>query len=61
MKNFVKVMDPFGSGIQYIKTKFPMITEARRNGGIYVGLQIRYLIKDPDCERNLNKCVAVTW
>ena len=37
MKNFVEVMDPFGSGFQYIKNKFSMITEVNRKSEIFAG------------------------
>ena len=38
-----------------------MITETKRNGGIFVGPQIRQLMKDSDFERSLNKCEAAAW
>jgi hypothetical protein len=46
MKNFVKAMDKNGAGFMYSKHKFLRLSDARIKEGIFVGPQIRELIKD---------------
>ncbi|GBN35656.1 hypothetical protein AVEN_190971-1 [Araneus ventricosus] len=55
MKNFVKAMDCGGSGFQYLRLKFPKVSEAKIKEGIFVGPQIRQLMKDPMFESKLTK------
>ncbi|GBN94133.1 hypothetical protein AVEN_56084-1 [Araneus ventricosus] len=47
MKNFVEAMDCGGSGLQYLRLKLPKVSEAKIKEGIFVGPQIRQLMKDP--------------
>ena len=46
MKNFVKGMDKMGAAFNYIHGKFPKLSEAKIKEGIYVGPQIRELLRD---------------
>ncbi|GBM75228.1 hypothetical protein AVEN_73992-1 [Araneus ventricosus] len=55
MKNFVKAMDCGGSGFQYLRLKFPKVSEAKIKEGIFVGPQFRQLMKDPVFESKLTK------
>jgi hypothetical protein len=50
MKNFVKVMDHDCQGFLYLQRKFPRISNAKIKEGIFVGPQIRELMKDQDFE-----------
>ncbi|GBM64754.1 hypothetical protein AVEN_263281-1 [Araneus ventricosus] len=61
MKNFVKAMDCGGSGFQYLRLKFPKVSEAKIKEGIFVGLQVRQLMKDPVFESKLTKKEAAAW
>ncbi|GBN78957.1 hypothetical protein AVEN_85549-1 [Araneus ventricosus] len=61
MKNFVKAMDCGGSGFQYLRLKFPKVSEAKIKEGIFVGPQIRQLMKDPVFESKLTKKEAAAW
>ena len=61
MKDFVKPMDPLGSGIQNINCKFLVIIKAKRKNGIFVGQQKRQLMRDPYFERSLNECETAAW
>ncbi|GBM35344.1 hypothetical protein AVEN_90666-1 [Araneus ventricosus] len=61
MKNFLKAMDCGGSGVQYLRLKFPKVSEAKIKEGIFVGPQIRQLIKDPAFESKLTKKEAAAW
>ena len=50
IKNFVQAMVKYnkeGEGFQYIKSKFPKISDAKIKEGVFIGPQIRELIKDP--------------
>ena len=46
MKNFVKALNADGEGFGYLKQEFPKITEAKLKEGIFVGPQIRKMMKD---------------
>ncbi|GBL92037.1 General transcription factor II-I repeat domain-containing protein 2A [Araneus ventricosus] len=60
MKNFVKAMDCGGSGFQYLRLKFPKVSEKNKEG-IFVGPQFRQLMKDPVLESKLTKKEAAAW
>ncbi|GBO43732.1 hypothetical protein AVEN_79381-1 [Araneus ventricosus] len=55
MKNFVKAMDCGGNGFQYLRLKFPKVSETKIKEGIFVGPQFRQLMKDPVFESKLTK------
>ncbi|GBN67158.1 hypothetical protein AVEN_210986-1 [Araneus ventricosus] len=57
MKNFVKAMDCGGSGFQYLRLKFPKVSETKIKEGIFVGPQFRQLMK----ESKLTKKESVAW
>ncbi|GBN96066.1 hypothetical protein AVEN_269402-1 [Araneus ventricosus] len=61
MKNFVKAMDCGGSGFQYLRLKFPKVSETKIKEGIFVGPQFRQLMKDPVFESKLTKKEAAAW
>jgi hypothetical protein len=44
MKNFVKGMDKTGRGFQYVRNKFPNVTDAKIKEGIFIETQIKELI-----------------
>ena len=46
VKNFVKGMDKIGRGFQYVRSKFPNVSDAKIKEGIFVGPQIRELLQD---------------
>ncbi|GBO15939.1 hypothetical protein AVEN_117606-1 [Araneus ventricosus] len=55
MKNFVKAMDCRGSGFQYLRLKFPKVSEAKITEGVFVGPQFRQLMKNPVFGSKLTK------
>jgi hypothetical protein len=61
MKNFVKAMDRDGQGFLYLRRKFPRISDAKIKEGIFIGPQIRELMKDQDFERSLNESEKAAW
>ncbi|GBM47771.1 hypothetical protein AVEN_260061-1 [Araneus ventricosus] len=54
-------MDCAGSGFQYLRLKFPKVSETKIKEGIFVGPQFRQLMKDPVPESKLTKKEAVAW
>jgi hypothetical protein len=46
MKNFVKAIDHNGQGFLYLQRKFPRNSDAKIKEGIFIGPQIRELMKD---------------
>ena len=46
MKNFVKAMNQEEAAFTYLREKFPRLSEAKLKEGIFIGSQIRDLIKD---------------
>lgn len=61
MKNFVKAMEREGSGFQFLKSKFPKISDAKIKEGIFVGPDIRKLMNDIQFEDSLNDCEVAAW
>jgi hypothetical protein len=61
MKNYVKVVDKNGAGFVYLKRKFAMLSDAKIIEGIFVGPQIRELIKDEQFEEQLNEIGNAAW
>jgi hypothetical protein len=61
MKNFVKTTDRNGDGFQYLKLKFPNLSDAKIKEGIFVGQQIRELLKDEHFESVLNSLKLEAW
>ena len=46
MKNFVKAMNQEEAAFTHLREKFPRLSEAKLKEGIFIGPQIRDLIKD---------------
>ncbi|MGR0202203.1 hypothetical protein, partial [Klebsiella pneumoniae] len=61
MKNFVKALDKSGPGFLYLKAAFPRISDAKIKEGIFVGPQIRELMKHQDFEECLNGAEKSAW
>ena len=55
MKNFVKGMDKTGRVFQYVKNKFPNVTEAKIKEGVFIGPQIREMMQDKQFDEDLNE------
>jgi len=61
MKNLVKAMNKQNEAFLFIQKKFPHISDAKVNAGIFDGPQIRSLIKDPEFERTMNHIEKNAW
>ena len=53
MKNFVKALHKNGAAFQHLPTVFPGLSAAKLKEGIFVGSQIREVLKDTDFEELL--------
>ncbi len=45
-ENFVKAMDKSGQGFKYLRSKFPLLRDAKIKEGVFIGPQICELLKD---------------
>ena len=54
MKNFVKALHKNGATFQHLSTVFPGLSAAKLKEGIFVGPQIREVLKDTDFEDHLS-------
>ena len=62
MKNFVKQLGKSKSkGFAFLCNKFPNISEAKLKEGIFVGPQIREVLKDPKFEKELTSIELRAW
>ena len=61
MKNFVKGMNQEGQAFKYLRDKFPRLSDAKVKEGIFVGPQIRQLVKDPAFDRVLEGKEKEAW
>lgn len=60
MKNFVKAMDKDGEGFAYLRGQFPKLSYAKVKEGIFIGPQIRRLLRD-NFGRKLNDRELQAW
>ncbi|GBM91086.1 hypothetical protein AVEN_135107-1 [Araneus ventricosus] len=54
-------MDKTGDGFNFLKTRFPRLSEAKIKEGIFVGPQIRQLFKDSTFMKHLNRKGKRPW
>jgi len=61
MKNFVKGTDKTSHGIEYLRNKFPNVSDAKIKEGIFIGPQIRELLQDKQFDEDLNETERNAW
>ena len=61
MKNFVKALNKNAATLQLLSTVFPGLRVAKLKEGIFVGSQIRGVLKDTDFEELLNLKELRAW
>lgn len=61
MKNFVEAMDRSGFRFACLRKTFPQISEAKIKEGIFVGPNIRKLMKDEIFDGQLNETERAEW
>jgi len=61
MKNFVKAMNQEETAFTYLWGKFPRLSEVKLKEGIFIGPQIRDLIKDEYFDKPLQGDEKTAW
>ena len=61
MKNFVQGMDKTGRRFQYVRNKFPKVSDAKIKEGIFIGPQIRELMQDKQFDEDVNETERNAW
>ena len=61
MKIFVKGKNKDGQAFRYLRNKFPKISDAKVKEGIFIGPQMRQLIKNPAFDEVLKEQEKETW
>lgn len=61
MKQFVKALPKDGETFKYLEKKFPGLSEAKLKEGVFVGPDIRKLMKDNQFEKVMKKAEKEAW
>lgn len=61
IKNFVKKLKPGSKSFLYIREKFPRLSEAKVKEGVFVGPQIKKLMKDLEFDKTLERNEKLAW
>jgi hypothetical protein len=61
MKNFIKALNHEGDAFKYLADKFPHISEAKLKAGIFIGPQIRQLLKDTEFAAKMASVELSAW
>ena len=61
MKNFVNAMSQEETAFTYLREKFPRLSEAKLKESIFIGSQIRELVKDKYFHKLLEGDEKVAW
>jgi len=61
MKNFVKGMDKTGCGFEYLRNKFPNVSDAKIKEDVFIGPQIRNWVQDKQFDEDLNETERNAW
>ena len=54
-------MDKTSCGFEYVRNKFPNVSDAKIKGGIFIGPQIRELMQDTHFDEDLNETERNAW
>lgn len=61
MKQFIKTLDKNGACFKYLQEKFPFLSEAKLQEGIFIGPQIKNLMKTTNFEEIMTNLEKRTW
>lgn len=61
IKQFVKALNKDGEGFKYLRTIFPSLSDAKLKEGIFVGPDIRKLMKDENFDEKLSHIELAAW
>ena len=51
----MKSVDKTGRGFEYVRNKFPNVSDAKIKEGMFIGPQIRKLMQDKQFDEDLNE------
>ena len=54
-------MDKTGRGFEYVRNKFPNVSDAKIKEGIFIGPQIKQLMQDKQFDDDLNETERNAW
>ena len=60
-KQFVKALKPTSRAFRHIRQMFPSISEAKVNGGIFVGPQIRRMLASEELDEQMSDLERYAW
>ena len=61
MENFFKAANSHGKGFEYLREKFRNVSDAKLREGVFIGPQIREIIKDYLSEHLLTETEKSVW
>jgi len=61
VKNFVKALDKNGRGFEYLRNKFPNVSDAKMKERTFIGPRIRELMQDKQFNEDLNVTERNAW
>ncbi|GFT13156.1 uncharacterized protein NPIL_201031 [Nephila pilipes] len=61
MKNFLKAHNKEGNGFRHLREIFPKLNETKLEEGIFIGSQIRKVLKDPTFDVELTNLELAAW
>jgi len=60
-ENFVKGMDKTGHGFEYVRNKFPNVSDAKIKDSIFIGPQIKELMQGKQLDEDLIETERNAW
>ena len=61
IKQPIKANDKHGKGFEYLREKFPKLSDAKLKEGIFIGQQFREIISDDQFEHLLTETEKFAW
>ena len=61
MRNFMKSVDKTGHRFEYMGNKFPNVSDAKIEKGIFIGPQIKELMQEKQFDEDLNETERNSW
>ena len=61
IKQFVKALDKDGAAFKYLQNLFPKLSEAKVKGGIFIGPQVKLILKSDEFLQTLSAVEKDAW
>ena len=61
IKQFVKALDKDGAAFKYLQNRFPKLSEAKVKGGIFIGPQVKLILKSDEFLKTLSAVEKDAW